>query len=84
MLDTSQETETPNIGTLSGSVDFAVIEGSDTLFRLLSDDELLSNYEKMLAKHTVYGKIAGHMGQEISRRMESLGTAQDTGGLSLS
>ena len=75
MVDTSQKSKAPNIGTLSGSVDIPVMEASDTLFRLLSDDELLSNYEKMLAKQTVYGKIAGGMQQEISRRMESLGTA---------
>ena len=72
MIDTRQETEAPNIGTLSGSEYIPVIETSDTLYWLLSDDELLSYYGKMLAKQTVYGKIAGHMGQEISRRMESL------------
>ena len=74
MVDASQESEAPNIVTLSGSLDMPVIEASDTLFRLLSDDELLSSYENMLAKHTVYGKIAGNIEQEISRR-ESLGTA---------
>ncbi len=75
MVDSSQESEAPNIVTLSGSLDMPVIEASDTLFRLLSDDELLSSYENILAKHTVYGKIAAHMEQEISRR-ESLGTAE--------
>ncbi len=74
MGNASQETEAPKIVTLSGNPDMPVIEASDTLFRLLSDDELLSSYENMLAKHKVYGKIAGHMEQEISRR-ESLGTA---------
>ena len=76
MVNTSQEPEAPNISALSGSVDIPVIEASDTLFRLLSDDELRSNYEKMLAKQTVYGKIAGGMEQEISRRMVSLETAE--------
>ncbi len=75
LVDASRETEAPNIVTLSGSLDIPVIETSDTLFRLLSDDELLSSYEHILAKHTVYGKIAAHMEQEISRR-ESLGTAE--------
>ena len=75
MVDASQESEAPNIVTLSGSLDMPVIEASDTLFRLLSDDELLSSYENMLAKHTVYGKIAGNIEQEISRR-ESLETAE--------
>ncbi len=74
LVDDSLETEAPNIVTLSGSLDIPVIETSDTLFRLLSDDDLLSSYENMLAKHTVYGKIAGNIEQEISRR-ESLRTA---------
>ena len=67
--------EGDNIVTLSGSLDIPVIETSDTLFRLLSDDELLSSYENMLANINLYGKIAAHMEQEISRR-ESLGTAE--------